>query len=188
MKLCGRLMAGLIAVMVAGSAAFAIGDTGEANPYQAIVARNVFGLKDPPPPPAPPEQPKPAIKLSLQGITDILGRKQVLIKVQVPAKPPEPAKEVSLVLSEGEREEDVEIVSIDRDGGVVKILNGTTPDTLTLKDDASAPTVGVAPVPVSALVPSRQVVSQTATPGLRTIPTRPMRTVPTPPPPVPGNR
>lgn len=187
MKLCGRLMAGLIAVMVAGSAAFAIGDTGEANPYQAIVARNVFGLKDPPPVAPPPPPPTPASKLSLQGVTDLLGP-QVLIKIQIPAKPPEPAREVSLVLREGERQEDVEIVSIDVAKGVVKILNGTTPDTLTLEDDASAPTVGVAPVPAATLVPGRQVVSQTAAPGLRTIPTRPMRTVPTPPPPVPGNR
>jgi len=187
MKLCGRLTGGLIIAVLTGSA-FALAETGDNNPYQAIVARNVFGLKDPPPatPPAPP--PKPDSKLSLQGITDILGRKQVLIKVQVPAKPPEPAREVALVLSEGEREEDVEVVSIDRDKGVVKILNGTEPDTLTLEDDASAPKVGVAPVPVSALVQGRPVASRTATPGLRTIPTRPMRTVPTPPPPVPSNR
>src|SRR6266496_3177881 len=58
------------------------------NPYQAIVGRNVFSLK-PPPPAVPPEDPlkkNPPPTIKLQGVQTILGRRQVLFKV--PAKPP----------------------------------------------------------------------------------------------------
>ncbi len=121
----------------------------EDNQYQAIVQRNVFALKPPPPPPDPNAVPKvdpPNIKL--QGITTILGRRQVLGKVL--AKPPQQAKEQSFVLAEGEREGEVEIVSIDENSGTVKLKNHGSEFTLTMKDDAEKPPAGGTPVAFAA--------------------------------------
>src|SRR2546421_11282835 len=75
------------------------------NPYRGIVDRNVFGLKDPPPPPPPnPDANKPpAPPITLTGISTVLGTKRAFMTLQLPAKPPEPAKLASLMLSEGQR-------------------------------------------------------------------------------------
>src|SRR5262245_54637973 len=84
------------------------------NPYQGIVDRNVFVLKAPAPPADPNEanKPQPA-KITPTGVTTILGNKRVLFKVQQPARPPEPAKEMSYILAEGQREGQIEVLEID---------------------------------------------------------------------------
>jgi hypothetical protein len=94
---------------------------GTENPYQGIVDRNVFGLRPPPPPPSnePPKPPIPAI--NLQGITTILGKKMAFMTIQLPPKGGEPAKPTSFMLSEGERDGDIEVVSIDEVAGTVKV-------------------------------------------------------------------
>src|SRR6266481_118309 len=93
------------------------------NPYQGIVDRNVFGLRPPPPPPSnePPKPPIPAINLT--GITTILGKKMAFMTVQLPTKPGEQAKPgpTSFMLCEGERDGDIEVVSIDEVAGTVKV-------------------------------------------------------------------
>ncbi len=116
------------------------------NSYQVIAQRNVFALKSRLPDTNPPIKVElPNIKL--QGITTILGRRQVLGKVL--AKPP--AKEESFVLSEGERQGEVEVVSIDEDTRTVTLKYGGMPMTLTMKDDAvEFPAAGV---PVAAVLP-----------------------------------
>src|SRR5262245_62091733 len=89
------------ALMMFSAGAFVSGDTG--SHYQGIVERNVFNLKprapevheEPPPPPPP--------KIKLTGIFTILGKKQTGLTVSVPPKPPEPAKEESFILTEGQR-------------------------------------------------------------------------------------
>lgn len=131
---------------------YAVTPSDQGNPYDAIVGRNVFSLKPPPPPPNPEDLIKkdPPPKIRLQGLTTILGRRQVLFKSQTPAKPGQPAKDESYVLSEGERQGEIEVVAIDENAGTVKFNNHGTPETLNMKDDADKPVLGAAPPPVTA--------------------------------------
>lgn len=125
------------------------------NPYQNIVDRNVFSLKPPPPPPDPTEVAKPtALKITLTGITTILGNKRVLMKTPPPpGKPGEgPKTEQSYILTEGQREGDIEVLEIDDKAGSVKVNNAGTIQTLTFeKDGAKLPStpapVGVQGIP-----------------------------------------
>lgn len=130
---------------------FAVTPNDAGNPYETIVGRNVFSLKPPPPPPNPEDLIKkdPPPKIRLQGLTTILGRRQVLFKSQTPAKPGQPAKDESFVLSEGERQGEIEVVAIDENAGTVKFNNHGTVETLNMKDDADKPVLGAAPPPVT---------------------------------------
>ena len=94
------------------------------HPYKNIPATNVFRLKSPPPRPAskPPEQPPPP-KITLQGITTVPGRAHVLFKVMMPARPPEPAKEIPYVLVEGEHEGEIDVLEINEQSGIVTFSN-----------------------------------------------------------------
>ncbi|HYL95726.1 MAG TPA: hypothetical protein VET69_07975, partial [Terriglobales bacterium] len=117
------------------------------NPYQGIVARNVFLLK-PPPPPVPIEEAKPPPpKVFLTGITSILGNKRALLKTPAPpAKPGQPPQgEQSYILTEGQREGDIEVVSIDEKAGTVKINNGGTLYVLNFDKDGQKPSAGLMP-------------------------------------------
>jgi len=119
------------------------------NPYQGIVERNVFNLK--PLPPAGPAEPPPAPvpKITLTGITTILGNKRALMKVLEPPKPPQPAKEESYILTEGQRDGEIEVLAIDEQAGSVKVNNHGTVQELTFdKDGAKLPGS-----PLSAVVP-----------------------------------
>jgi hypothetical protein len=112
-------------------AAPAVSGATAANPYLGIVERNVFSLKPPPPPGPPPETPKPASKLTLTGITTILNKKQALLTAAIPAiGTAQPAKQESYILAEGQRDGDVEVVSIDEIAGIVKVINRGLPETL----------------------------------------------------------
>ncbi|MGC3958704.1 MAG: hypothetical protein QM813_12425 [Verrucomicrobiota bacterium] len=126
----------------------------EANPYAAIAGRNVFALK--PPTPVTPINTAPPVAASgveLQGFTTILGRPQVLLKLKIPPRPPEPAKDRSLVMDQGQREGEVEVLEIDAYAGTVKLKNQGSVTSLNLKDNAAKPTPGAAlplPSPVGA--------------------------------------
>jgi len=117
------------------------------NPYVKIVDRNVFSLKAPVPPPSPESLKPPPPKITLTGITTILGIKRVLMKVPMPARPPEPAREESLMLTEGERSGDIEVLEINEKTGTVKISNFGTVMTLSLDKDALKPSGGGAAMP-----------------------------------------
>src|SRR5438874_469686 len=95
----------------------------DGNPYHGIVDRNVFGLKDPPPPPPPnPDAGKPPTPpITLTGITTVLGNKRAFLTLQLPAKAPEPAKIASLMLTEGQRDGEVEVLEIDEKERTVKV-------------------------------------------------------------------
>ncbi len=163
-----------------------------ANPYETITTRNVFGIKPPAPPPpvTPPQVPAPEIKL--QGLTTILGNKLVLFKATIPAKPPEqPApKQMSFMLSEGQRDGEIEVLEINDVAGIVKFRNYGVEQTLNMKDNVDKPVVLVvppspagapgapAPTPnpagtIPAPVPAGSVT--TIGGGQRTIPTRNIR-------------
>lgn len=125
------------------------------NPYyEPITSRNLFGLKPPPPPEDPAKEvkpPEPPQKVLLTGITTLMGGKRALMRVQKPAKPPEPAKEVPLILAEGgPAEEEIQVVSIDVAAGTVNILNRGVPQLLDISKDAPAPKAGAAPAPAPA--------------------------------------
>lgn len=137
-------IAGALALWAAANA-LAV-ESGE-SPYQRIVVRNVFGLKDPPPPPRPEDNKPPPPKITLQGITTILGNKRVLMKVSMPPKPGVKPEEQSFILAAGQRDGDIEVLEIDEKAGTVKVNNFGTITNLNFKDNgvvmASAPAPGV---------------------------------------------
>ncbi|HLH54015.1 MAG TPA: hypothetical protein VKY92_10420 [Verrucomicrobiae bacterium] len=115
-------------------------DTADNRPYQGIIDRNVFSLKPPPPPPDPSEVNKPqVVKITLTGITTIFGDKRVLMKTAPPpGKPNEgPKSEQSYILTQGQREGDIEVLEIDEKAGSVKVNNGGTVQTLTFEKDGA---------------------------------------------------
>lgn len=136
------------------------------NPYTGIVGRNAFALKPPTPltvtPISPVVQP-PSIEL--QGITTILGRPQVLLRIKLAARPPEPAKEQSVVLDVGQREGEVEVLEIDAVAGSVLLKNQGANLPLNMQDNAAKPQVvasfpptttgiGGIPAPAKAVLPT----------------------------------
>jgi hypothetical protein len=129
---------------VAGKGPFIADAAG--NPYQVIADRNVFNLK-PPLSATPPEPPPPPVpKITLTGITSILGNRRALLKVQEPPQPPQAAREVSYILAEGQRDGDIEILAIDEAAGSVKVNNHGTVQELTFgKDGVKLPNAASAP-------------------------------------------
>lgn len=100
------------------------------NPYGLIVTRNVFGLNPPPPPgPAVPADPPP--KITPNGIMSIFGNLQALYKVTVNV-PGKPAEDKSYMLSEGQREDDIEVVKIDEKAATITFDNHGTVQELPL--------------------------------------------------------
>ena len=98
------------------------------NPYTPIVTRNIFGLL-----PVPTNDPTanaapvvPPPKISLNGITTILGSKEALYKVATPAKPGVAAADQSYMMGEGESQDDIQVVKIDTDADVVTFNNHGT--------------------------------------------------------------
>jgi hypothetical protein len=147
------------------------------NPYaDTIVGRNVFSLKSPPPPPNPEDLIKkdPPPKILLQGLTTILGRRQVLFKVQIPAKPGQPAKEESYVLTEGERQGEIEVLEINEktEPAVVKFNNHGTIEPLNMKEHVAKATA-IAPPPPGLPQPGRPVLPGIPPPTAAVNPVRP---------------
>jgi len=137
MKRAELSLVALWAGLVLGTSAPAATDT-ISNPYAGIVERNLFNLKPAPRPedaPKPPGPPPP--KIELTGIMTIFGKRQVLMKVNQPPHPPEPGKIESYVLSEGESEGEVEVVSIDQSTGTVKLNNHGVEQILNLDKDSA---------------------------------------------------
>ncbi len=84
-------------------------------------------------PPAPPP------KVVLSGvITVLLGNDRVLLKEQIaPEGGGGTAKEVSMILAEGQREGGIEVVKIDERAGTVRINTRGAPTTLTFEKDGA---------------------------------------------------
>lgn len=146
-----------------GLVSLALGQPAEdsGKPYGTIPARNVFGLVPPPAPPSPESLRPPLPKITITGVTTILGNKRVLLKLPPgAAKPGEAAKaEQSFILSEGQREGDIEVVSIDEVAGSVNLIYGGTPTTLTLeKDGPKAPVAGGTPPTINPFLMGRPAV------------------------------
>lgn len=123
------------------------------NPYDAIVERNPFGLKPPPPPVVETEQtpPAPPIKVVLTGITSMFGpnSKRAFLEMTEQAAPGKgaPATPRRAMLSEGEADGEIEVLSINIEQNIVKIRNGGVETELTFeapKQGGSAPAANVA--------------------------------------------
>ncbi len=156
MKNLNQKTCGLGLVLSLGAGAIMVANTGfaitENNPYSPIVGRNVFALRPPTPVVNTPTTPVvPPSSIELQGITTILGRPQVLLKIKSPAKPPAPASDQSFVLDVGQREGEVEVVGIDMLAGIVRLKNQGSDLALNMADDAAKPAAG--PVLPGATVP-----------------------------------
>jgi hypothetical protein len=106
------------------------------NKYSAIVERNVFNLHAPPPPLNPADLIKktPPPKITLTGITTILGTKKTFLTTP-PTKPGSPPE--SIGLSEGQAQNDIEVKSIDEKAGVVQVINHGEPQTLDFEHDGA---------------------------------------------------
>jgi len=161
----------LLWTSVLSSAALAAIADVSSNPYGVIVDRNPFKLNPPPPPPDPNELAKqqqppaaPLADVTLTGITSIFSSKQALFEI-IPA-PGKPA--VKPILREGERLDNVEVVSIDPDKNEVVIKNGGNLTNLTfkvVKQTASA--APPPPGPVKPNFPGMTLPGQTPTAGMR---------------------
>jgi hypothetical protein len=147
MKYSGKQTAWLLGTLVLCHGATSLVAEVPAHPYAGIAGGNVFRLRpllrqDAGPPPAPLPGVTPV------GITTILGDKRVLLKVHFPARPTEPAKEASCILTVGQREGAIEVLEIDETAGSVKVNNSGTVMVLTLAKDGPRQSTGpLAPSP-----------------------------------------
>jgi hypothetical protein len=108
------------------------------NPYQPIVERNAFGLKDPPPPPSTDtkEDAKPPPNVKLTGISNLFQKRALLeVTEQGTAKPGQPASGTVYrpILAETEGAFGVEVLSIDVEKNIVRIRNNGAESDLTFE-------------------------------------------------------
>jgi len=139
---------GKIAVCLTGGLVLATGAPAQTlamsgNPYLPIVARNVFGLNPIPTNTTTPDEAQ-LPKITLTGITDILGQVQALFKAS-PKPGQKDAKEQSYILSEGQQQDDIEVVSINEQDSLVTFNNHGTVQEIPL---VNAPAAGT-PTPAA---------------------------------------
>ena len=137
MKLGGKTIWALSGVLLSIGVQGVTADSAE-SPYHGIVDRNVFNLHPPPPPPSPESliKKEPLPKITLNGITTILGKKITFLTIPGP-KPGTPPE--TLMLAEGQAQSDIEVKEIDEKAGVVKVLNHSEPQTLDFDHDGAKP-------------------------------------------------
>ena len=127
----------LIGVLFSAAGKASVSD-GTGRPYDGIVERNVFNLHPPAPVVDPatliPKTPPP--KITLTGITTILGRK--LTFLTTPGTKPGAVPE-SMALAEGQAQNDVEVKTIDEKAGIVKVINHGEAQTLDFEHDGAKP-------------------------------------------------
>jgi hypothetical protein len=95
------------------------GNPGSLTNYAVIADRNVFGLV--PPAPVNPSVPPPDAdlpRITANGIMSIFGHLEVLFKTGRPG-----SKDVCYDLSEGEKQDDIEVMHIDEKAGQVAFKN-----------------------------------------------------------------
>ena len=139
----------LIALALLASAAVRAQDATVADsPYASIIARNMFGLL--PMPTNNPDDSKapadPPPKITPNGIMNIFGRWEALFKVASKGKPGQPAKDDSYTLGEGEMQDDIEVVKINHQDGIITFNNHGTVQELPL---VAAKGTGPAPGPAA---------------------------------------
>ena len=115
---------GIMALCLAGGLALSASLRAEdavlpGNPYAVVVVRNIFGLNPPPAIDTNAVVVEPPVKIIPNGIMTILGQLQVLFKVA--AKPG--GKDASYMLTEGQRQDDIEVIKINEKAAVVTFNN-----------------------------------------------------------------
>lgn len=149
--------------VVAGTCLNAVAEMKE-NPYQIIIDRNPFGLREPPPPPAQPTNeppPAPPLDIKLTGISTLLGPPKVFLEFTDPQ-----SKKVDRpsAMLEGETYNGkISIVKIDPENNRVQVKVGDAESWLDFDKNghkpggsvaAAAPTPGVPVVPGVPRVPT----------------------------------
>ncbi len=141
-QLC--LFAGSLA-LAAGACSVAAATTGDRqttvldNPFNPIVERNVFDLHDPPPPPEPKSTNAPPPNIHLTGISTILGKKQAYFMLQSAPEQGKPAaQDKYMTLSEGQRQDMLEVLEINPKSKLVKISNSGNISTITFETNKIA--------------------------------------------------
>lgn len=119
------------------------------NPYTTAAVRNIFGLNPPAlVDPHAQADADPPPKITPNGIMSIFGQLQVLFKVAIPAKAGKPAADSDYILSEGQREDEIEVVKIDEKAGMVTFNNhGETQELALVAGTASSPTQPAGGIP-----------------------------------------
>lgn len=158
------------------TSSIAMTSAGADSPYNAIVERNVFNLHAPPPPINPADLIKktPPPKITLTGITTILGKKVTFLTTP-PLKPGAPPD--SVMLTEGQALNDIEVKRIDEKAGVVEVMNHGESQTLDFDHDGakpSGPPGGNMPPPIA--MPSSPPPNVTPMPAPGTV-IRPLRSL-----------
>ena len=122
MNLRRCLLLGLVAAGWLCCQSLRAGAAPSANPYAPIVTRNVFALVPIPVNTGPEVPADPPPKITPNGIMTIFGKLQVLFKVSenLPGQPP---KDDSFVMSEGDRQDDIEVQKIDEKAAVITFNN-----------------------------------------------------------------
>jgi len=121
------------------------------NPYATIVARNIFGLVAPPPPVDPNAKQEASLpKITPTGIMTVFGHSQVLFKVAgAAAKPGQPAKDEFYILSQGQRQDDIEVTKIDEKNSLVTFDNHGITQELPLVNTPTSSGSAASPSPVA---------------------------------------
>jgi len=116
------------------------------NPYAPVVIRNVFGLNPPTTndPNAEALAANPPLKITPNGIMDIFGQLQVLYKV-APKPGQKDAKEESYILSEGQQQDDIEVIHINQKTGLITFNNHGTVQELPLANTPAVNTPAPGP-------------------------------------------
>jgi hypothetical protein len=180
MKHGGNARIGVLAGVLLSASAMVFTSLGATeNPYTAIVERNVFNLHPPPPPLNPADLVKktPPPKIMLTGITTTLGKKVTYLTIP-PTKPG--AQPESVMLAEGQAQDEIEVKSIDEKAGVVQLVNHGEAQTLDFDHDSPKPAGGpiggsLAPIALPAPVPA--IPRPGVQPGAGTL-VRPLRGLP----------
>jgi len=145
----GTLRSLLAGAAFAGFSLGAFADVKE-NTYQVIIERNPFGLKPIPPPPVPVVDTNPPpveVEIKLTGISNLTGSPKAFIEL-IETKTKKTERPPPMVV--GDKQGDVEILSIDPDNYTVRIRKGGAETTLDFEKNgykAGAALAGGAPAP-----------------------------------------
>lgn len=119
----------------------AVSNTGDSNPYVAIMDANIFRLNPTPPPKPVEEKPVELPKVYLSGIIKVGHDVKVLFSI--PAKDAK-SQATYHSLAPGQEDDVLKLVSIHPDEKEVEVVvNGNTPMTLSVTKDTLAPSDGM---------------------------------------------
>lgn len=122
--------------------------------YSPIVARNVFGL-NPPSPSTDQQDSAPPPKITLTGITTILGPVEVLYKVAGSSRDDRQSRDKSYILTEGQEQDGVMVMTIDAKKATVTFNNHGVRQDLALNNEPSSGETSSAPQQITSPLISR---------------------------------